>query len=61
LNAGHLEWVQHNVQQAFHNYQFALQRCKDKDEFVAFFRQDIDMLIEKGIDKDLIPLMIDMI
>lgn len=61
LNAGHLEWVMHNVQQAFHYYQSALQHCKDKDEFVTFFRQDIDMLVEKGIDKDLIPLMIDMV
>ncbi|WP_321331704.1 tetratricopeptide repeat protein [uncultured Bacteroides sp.] len=61
LNAGHTLWSMGLIEKAIKMYSEALSECKDRDTFRRFLEKDIPSLIEQGINKDDIPLMLDII
>lgn len=61
LNYGHLKWVEGNTQAAVKNYRQALALFGNTKTFIIAFQIDIPLLTQKGIDADIIPLMIDMV
>lgn len=61
LNAGHVEWLLQHLRQAYQYYRAAREQCQDKEQFITLFRNDIDMLIERGIRKNDISLMMDLV
>ncbi|MDR1004475.1 MAG: hypothetical protein LBL97_05645 [Prevotellaceae bacterium] len=61
LNAGHTAWVMKDTEHAIRHYGKALALCEDRDTFLMFFGKDQSTLTRQGIDKDAIPLMLDLI
>ena len=61
LNAGHVAWSTGNIGQAVSYYTKAAELYGSKDQFLEVFRKDEDILINKGVIKTDIPLVLDMI
>ncbi|MDH6354763.1 tetratricopeptide (TPR) repeat protein [Dysgonomonas sp. PH5-45] len=58
LNAGHIELCQNDLKQAMVFYQNAIYKESMK-EFISLFKEDESELITTGVDKNLLPLVID--
>lgn len=61
LNLGHVTWCKGNLKEAVKYYKKAFELCKDENEFRIIFESDSNELIKKGIDKNMIPLIMDII
>lgn len=61
LNAGHSYWVSKNMVKAIAMYSKAAELSEGRDLFIETFKKDVPFLIDQGIAKDDIPLMIDLI
>ena len=62
LIAGHISWCMNKSQEAKERYNKALSLLNnDWDQFVTTFKQHKDLLIENGVDKLDIPLILDAI
>jgi tetratricopeptide (TPR) repeat protein len=61
LTLGHVEWLLHNLPAALKNYQRSKQFMGDKTTFIDIFNADLNIILKKGINKDDIPLMLDMV
>lgn len=60
LNAGHIAWCQHRLQDAVDLYRKSLSLLDNNmDAFLESLNDDQPYLISNGIDKDEIPLMLD--
>ncbi len=57
LNAGHIAWVMGDIEKAISLYQKSA--GTNKEEFIELFYKDEIYLLERGIQKDDIPLMLD--
>lgn len=60
LNAGHAYLVQGNLEESVRLYSMSAAKA-GTDEFLKLFRADIPTLTELGIDKETLPLIIDLI
>lgn len=61
LNAGHVYLVQNNIQKALQYYRKAEKLCSTHDEFLELYLADKEVLLERGIAKENIYLVPDMI
>jgi tetratricopeptide (TPR) repeat protein len=61
LNAGHMYWIQGNLERAVSLYKEAAKRMSDHDVLHAAFSTDTKFLVANGIDEGEIPLMFDLI
>lgn len=61
LNAGHLAWCLSHIEDAIKLYTQSVEASKDKQEFLTMFHKDTMYLIFQGINKDDIPLMLDLL
>lgn len=59
LNAGHTEWAVQNIKGAIELYQQAIHTAEDFNRFEQLFDNDIPDLIQAGIKKTEIPLLMD--
>lgn len=60
LNKGHLYLATHDIKAAINAYNSSLKLMNgDFDNFKKEFYADLDLLINKGIDKNIIPLIMD--
>lgn len=61
LNAGHVAWSMHRINEAAGFYQKAAQLFGSKDLFIDMFYKDQEFLMSKGVNADDISLMIDLV
>lgn len=59
MNAGHVEWLLNNALAARNDYKQSFNHCSSKDEFIELFKKDIELLTNRGINRNNIPLMMD--
>ena len=52
LNAAHLLLVLNQTEEAISYYKKAIKKCKDFDEFVSYYHQDIEFLIKQGVSEE---------
>lgn len=61
LNLGHVHLIAKDLPKAFENYRKALDASKDANEFAKDFTNDAQVLIDRGVAKDDLPLLLDAI
>lgn len=61
LNIGHVLWVTGNINKAVQEYAKALSLSKNRETFINQFYKDEEALINAGIIRQEIPLMIDLV
>lgn len=61
LNAGHVSWVQGDIKKAVERYRQTLLLAKDQEVFLSLFDKDTEELIRQGINREDIPLMLDLV
>ena len=61
LNAGHVEWVNHNNAQAIEYYQKAKELCGSADKVADQIMHDCETLISRGVSENEILLLRDLI
>lgn len=61
LNAAHVTWVTGNIEQAATLYSQARAACENREQFMEMFDKDRQLLCDKGINPDDIPLMLDLL
>lgn len=60
INAGHLQWVLGNRKQALHFYQRSVELEDNTiEDFLEVFKEDKPLMLEKNIDPEDIPIMLD--
>lgn len=61
LSAGHAAWAMNELEKAISYYRKALEIASDKSEFLKLFYQDEAILIQKGVSKEDIPLVLELL
>lgn len=61
MNAGHVAWSMNKMDKAIEYYGKALSMTNNREEFIEIFLKDKETILEQGIPKEDIPLMIDLI
>lgn len=61
LNAGHVAWISGNIEKTIDMYTKSIEASADRQSFSRMFIKDKDTLVSKGIKKDDIPLMMDLL
>ena len=61
LNAGHVEWVNHNNAQAIEFYLKAKELCGSADKVAEQIMHDSEALISRGVSENEILLLRDLI
>lgn len=61
LNAGHAAWASGNIERTISLYSKATELFGNRNQFLEMFAKDRDILLEKHIHEDDIPLVLDMI
>ena len=61
MNAGHVAWSMNKMDKAIEYYGKALSMSNNREEFIEIFLKDKETILEQGIPKEDIPLMIDLI
>ncbi len=61
LNTGHIRWSRGETEKAIEMYSKAILSGIDKEQFLELFYKDQPILLEQGIRKDDIPLMLDLL
>ena len=60
MNYGHLKWVNGNKKEAFEFYKKSISEENNTyDDFLSGFKDDEQYLLNHGVDKEEIPLMLD--
>ncbi|EJX08096.1 tetratricopeptide repeat protein [gut metagenome] len=61
LNAGHVAWIEKQLETAVSYYKKSVALCDNEDDFLLLFEKDKNILLQQGIAADDIPLVLDMI
>ncbi len=61
LNAGHVAWTSGSMEKGIEMYTKAIETSADRQSFIRMFIKDKEILINKGIVEDDIPLMLDLL
>jgi tetratricopeptide (TPR) repeat protein len=61
LNMGHIYWLKGDLRRTVEYYTKALALCASLYEFTNMFNADVHYLTEKGVDENIIPLVLDMV
>lgn len=61
LSAGHVAWSMNQLEKALLYYRKALELVADRTEFLKLFYQDEALLIQRGVSKDDIPLVLELL
>ena len=61
LNAGHVEWVTKNNQQAVEYYNKAKEICSNADKIAEHILNDKEVMLERGVNETELQLLIDLI
>lgn len=61
MNAGHVAWVMGNIEKTIELYSKSVVAIHGRQQFITMFNKDKPILIQHGINKDDIPLMLDLI
>jgi Tfp pilus assembly protein PilF len=61
MNAGHVAWIMGNMERTIELYKKSVESIHGRQQFISIFNKDKSILIQKGIDKNDIPLMLDLI
>ncbi|NDV59819.1 tetratricopeptide repeat protein [Bacteroides sp. 519] len=61
MNAGHVAWVMGNMEKTIELYTKSIEAIHGHQLFITMFNKDRSVLIQQGIKKDDIPLMLDLL
>lgn len=61
LNAGHVAWSLGNIEKVISLYSKAIELYGSKESFLEMFYKDKEIITNKGVDPDDIPLILDLI